>query len=189
MTKGERIAESAVIAVIAGIGKSKALTTHSTSLQAGYGHEGTRRDSRENALHLHLRCTHPRGSSLAVACAPPALGMTEGERIAERAVIAQHRRERNVKSFNHPFDYAQGELRTRRNTKKSPRSTSSRDIAVIAEKEKQIPRSARNDNPGNILRQIGTDNSTYDRGEIFKLKFTCIFYRSEIMEESDDLVI
>jgi hypothetical protein len=27
----------------------------------------------------------------------------------------------------------------------------------------------------NILRQIGTDNSIYDGGEIFKLKFTCIF--------------
>jgi hypothetical protein len=27
----------------------------------------------------------------------------------------------------------------------------------------------------NILRQIGTDNSIYDGGDIFKLKFTCIF--------------
>ena len=140
-----------------------------------YLSQGKPKGPRENSLSLHLLSKHPRGSSLAVACAPPALGMTEGERIAERAVIAQHRRDRNVKSFNHPFDYAQGELRTRRNTKKSPRSTSSRDIAVIAGKEKQIPRSARNDNPGNILRQIGTENSTYDRGEIFKLKFTCNF--------------
>jgi hypothetical protein len=45
---------------IAESGTSKALTTRSTSLRAGYGHEGTRRDSRENALHLHLRCQLPR---------------------------------------------------------------------------------------------------------------------------------
>jgi hypothetical protein len=48
----------------------------------------------------------------------------------------------------------------------SPRAPSSRDITESAGKEKQIPRSARNDNPGNILRQISTETSTYDRREI-----------------------
>jgi hypothetical protein len=131
----------------------------------------------------------------------------------------RHHRDRNVKS-NHPFDFAQGRLQTRRNAKgfwrkclasaftlqiilgvpllpsralrlarndrgredrrhrrhraTSPRA-SSRVIVAITGKEKQIPRSARNDNPGNILRQTGTDNSVYDQGQNFKLKFTCIF--------------
>jgi len=40
--------------------------------------------------------------------------MTEGW-IAETVVIARHRRDRKVKSVNHPFDFAQGRLRTRRN--------------------------------------------------------------------------
>jgi hypothetical protein len=41
--------------------------------------------------------------------------MTEGERIADIDAIARHRRDRKVKSVNHPFDFAQGRLRTRRN--------------------------------------------------------------------------
>src|SRR5450432_514247 len=43
--------------------------------------------------------------------------MTKGERIAESDDIARDRRDRNVKSVNRPFDFAQGRLRTRRNTK------------------------------------------------------------------------
>jgi hypothetical protein len=151
------------------IGRSKTLTTHSTSLRAGYGHEGTpkgfwrkclasaftlltssgflsrrrmrsatarndrggmnRRDRRDRARSpgaerqkrqppIRLRsgratdtkehegilekmpciclyaANHPRGSSLAVACAPPSLGMTEGDGIANIAVIARPRRDR-----------------------------------------------------------------------------------------------
>jgi hypothetical protein len=81
---------------------------------------------------------HSRGSSLAVAFAPAALGMTEGERIAEIAVIARDRRDRKILP-----------LITR--------------IALIVSDRK------------NILRQTGTDNSVYDQGKKFKLKFTCIF--------------
>jgi hypothetical protein len=44
---------------------------------------------------LHLYDWHPRGSSLAVADAPAAIGMTEGE-IAEIADIARHRRDRKT---------------------------------------------------------------------------------------------
>jgi hypothetical protein len=47
-------------------------------------------------LHLHLRGNHPRGSSLAVAGAPAALGMTEGEGIAEIDDIARDRRDRKI---------------------------------------------------------------------------------------------
>jgi hypothetical protein len=57
--------------------------------------------SRRNALLRYVHNKHPRGSSLAVACAPPSLGMTEGEGIAEIDDIARHRRERNVKSVDH----------------------------------------------------------------------------------------
>jgi hypothetical protein len=57
--------------------------------------------SRRNALLRYVRNKHPRGSSLAVAFAPPSLGMTEGEGIAEIVDIARHRRDRNVKSVNH----------------------------------------------------------------------------------------
>jgi hypothetical protein len=42
--------------------------------------------SRENSLHLHLCGKDPRGSSLAVADAPAALGMTAGKRIAGIAI-------------------------------------------------------------------------------------------------------
>src|SRR5450432_1246915 len=108
MTKGERIAESAVIAQHR---RDRNVKSFDHPFEEHKGH------SRENALHLHLRCTHPRGSSLAVAGAPAALGLTESEGAPTSTVIALDRRERNVKSINHPFDFAQGRLRTRRNTK------------------------------------------------------------------------
>jgi hypothetical protein len=59
------------------------------------GHEEAQRDSREDSLRLLLRRKHRRGSSLAVADAPAALGMTEGgrDRRRDRTDIAGIRKE------------------------------------------------------------------------------------------------
>jgi len=59
------------------------------------GHEGTQRDSRENSLHLHLCCMHPRGSLFLSLRSTP---LWDGI-----AVIARHRRHRkNKHKVPHP---------------------------------------------------------------------------------------
>jgi hypothetical protein len=61
------------------------LTTKDTKEHKGH--------SGENSLRPHLRRKHPRGSSLAVAFAPAALGMTEGWELSstrDRLQLGQH---------------------------------------------------------------------------------------------------
>jgi hypothetical protein len=103
--------------------KSKTgLTTHSTSLRAGYGYEGTWRTFSRKCLASAFTL---QTSSGFLSCRRSALrnsGCARNDRelgSADIDVIARHCPGSEVKSVNHPFGFAQGRLRTRRNSKGS----------------------------------------------------------------------